>query len=54
MGPWVYQMGYPMVSLIRHPSNAALGIMSQQRFLTNSSLNPAVDPPDLPYPSPFG
>ncbi|EDV23632.1 uncharacterized protein TRIADDRAFT_57038 [Trichoplax adhaerens] len=54
MGPWVYQMGYPLVTLIRHPGNRGLGIISQQRYLTNSSLNPSTDPPGSPYPSTFG
>ncbi|EDV28936.1 uncharacterized protein TRIADDRAFT_63531 [Trichoplax adhaerens] len=53
MGPWVYQMGYPIVTVTQDSANNR-GMLSQQRYLTNKDLNPSVDPSTQPYRSPYG
>ena len=52
MGPWVYQMGYPIVTVAR--GNGDSGVLTQARYLSNKNLDPSVDPTTQPYRSPYG
>lgn len=45
-------MGYPIVTVTRGPGNTAT--LTQNRYLTNKDLDPAVDPTSQPYRSPYG
>ena len=54
MGPWVYQMGYPVISLVRDVSNGNQGVMTQARYLNNKDANPSQEGTGSPYVSPYG
>ncbi|EDV23636.1 uncharacterized protein TRIADDRAFT_57042 [Trichoplax adhaerens] len=51
---WVYQMGYPLVTVTRDSSNTNGGIVNQARYLSNTNANPSVDNPTSPYKSTCG
>ncbi|EDV23634.1 uncharacterized protein TRIADDRAFT_63982 [Trichoplax adhaerens] len=52
LGPWVYQMGYPVVNVTRDTQNNQ-GVMTQQRYLNNKDANPSQEGTGSPYVSPY-
>ncbi|EDV23637.1 uncharacterized protein TRIADDRAFT_63983 [Trichoplax adhaerens] len=50
---WIYQMGYPLIT-VKRSSSANSGVFSQARYLSNKNLDPNVDPPSNPYKATCG
>lgn len=51
---WIKQMGHPIVTIKRHPTDSNKGIFTQQRYLSNGTLDPNSEHPASPHKSPYG
>ncbi|EDV25910.1 uncharacterized protein TRIADDRAFT_63839 [Trichoplax adhaerens] len=51
---WIRQMGHPIITVARDPSNPNKGIFTQQRYLSNNTLDPNSEHPASPHKSPYG